>query len=227
MKRYIGLSFVWLMLLAVLPVQAQRPTRTRQFPKMYEEKPASIVIMPPINRTNFVEAKEYFYTTLYVPLCEKGYYVFSPYLTMELFRSESAYDSELYFDGNLAPFREVTGADAAMFTIVKQWDRDNLNGKLRVRAEFILRSTKTNETLYHREGLVTLDTEVDSEGDKPIGVLTDVLITALGTAMQDKVKAGRRCSGIVLSDMPIGPYSPRYGADGNEPAGASYVEVVE
>lgn len=145
MKRYIaGVSFLWLMLLAVLPVQAQRPTRVRQFPKMYEEKPASIVIMPPINRTNFVEAKEYFYTTLYVPLCEKGYYVFSPYLTMELFRSESAYDSELYFNGNLAPFREVTGADAAMFTIVKQWDRDNLNGKLRVRAEFILRSTKTN-----------------------------------------------------------------------------------
>lgn len=106
MKKYVGISLAWLVVLfTVLPTQAQRPTRIRQYPKMYDERPKSIVIMPPINQTNFVEAKEYFYTTLYVPLCEKGYYVFSPYLTMELFRSESAYDSELFVNGNLSPFR--------------------------------------------------------------------------------------------------------------------------
>ena len=61
---------------------AQTITRGNQYAKMYEEQPTSIVVMPPINQTNFVEAKDYFYTTMHMPLCEKGYYVYSPYLTM-------------------------------------------------------------------------------------------------------------------------------------------------
>ena len=36
-------------------------TRGTAYPKMYEEKPTSILIMPPINNTNAVEAKDYFY----------------------------------------------------------------------------------------------------------------------------------------------------------------------
>lgn len=121
----------------------------------------------------------------------------------------------------------MTGADAAMFTIIKSWERSNLIGKLCVGAEFILRSTRTNETLYHREGVVMLDMEVDSESDEPKDILTDMLITTLSTAMQDKVKVGRRCSGLVLGDMPVGPYSPQYGMDENEPAEAGYMEAVE
>ena len=50
-------------------------TLADKYPGMYEEQPVSIVIMPPINQTNHAEAKDYFYTTLYTPLCEKGYYV--------------------------------------------------------------------------------------------------------------------------------------------------------
>ena len=56
----------------------QQVTRSAQYPKMYEERPLAIAVMPPINQTNHVEAKDYFYTTLYAPLCEKGYYVYSP-----------------------------------------------------------------------------------------------------------------------------------------------------
>ena len=95
-------------------------TRGIQYAKLYDENPTSIVVMPPINQTDFVEAKEYFYTTLHKPLCEKGYYVFSPYMTMELFQTESAYDSEMFLEGDLTIFKNILGADAAMFTIIKK-----------------------------------------------------------------------------------------------------------
>ena len=124
-------------------------TRGVQYAQMYEEKPASIVIMPPINQTNSVEAKEFFYTTMYMPLTEKGYYVFSPYLTMEMLQSESAYDSDMFLEGDLRSFKYVLGADAAIFTIIKSWDRNSLMGYLTVGVEYILRSTATGETLYH------------------------------------------------------------------------------
>ncbi len=204
---------------------AQTITRGNQYAKMYEEQPTSIVVMPPINQTNFVEAKDYFYTTMHMPLCEKGYYVYSPYLTMEMFQSESAYDSEMFLEGDLTTFRNVLGADAAMFTIIKSWKRNNVGGKLTVGVEYILRSTKTGETIYKREGLIKVDTSVNS-GSGGFGALVDLVATAVSTALTDKVIAGRRCTAFVLSDMPEGKYSPLFEKDKELPAGESYIKAT-
>lgn len=205
---------------------AEQITRLSQYPKMYEEKPLSIAVMPPINQTNFVEAKDFFYTTLYAPLCEKGYYVYSPMMTMEMFQSESAYDAEQFIEADLSQFRNVLGADAAMFTIIKSWKRNNVGGKLTVGVEYILRSTKTGETLYKREGLISVDTSVNTGGKGLWGALADLAATALKTSATDKVVAGRRCTVYVLSDMPEGKYGTQYDKDQKLPAGKSYIKAT-
>ena len=94
MKNYLIVALAIILLSSC----AESITRGKQYAKLYEEKPVSIVVMPPINQTNAVEAKDFFYTTMYMPLCEKGYYVYSPYLTMEMFQTESAYDSEMFLE---------------------------------------------------------------------------------------------------------------------------------
>jgi len=221
MKKYIILGFIAL----VMSSCAHQITRGEQYPKMYEEKPLSIVIMPPINQTEHVEAKDYFYTTLYAPLCEKGYYVYSPMLTMEMFQTESAYDSELFIDKDLSQFRNVLGADAAMFTIIKSWKRNNVGGKLTAGVEYILRSTITGETIYKREGLIKVDTSING-GGSAIGALVGLVATAVNTAATDKVVAGRKCTAFVLSDMPVGKYSTMYEKDQSQPAGKSYVKAT-
>lgn len=195
------------------------------YPNMYEEKPLTIAIMPPINQTTHAEAKDYFYTTLYLPLCEKGYYVYSPYLTMEMFQQESAYDAEQFIGGDLTPFRDVLNADAAMFTIIKSWKRSNLGGKLTVDVEYILRSTKTGQTLYRREGNIKVDTSV-SGGSGGLGALVGMIATAVNTAATDKVVAGRKCNVFVLSDLPAGKYSSLYEKDMKNPAGKSFVKAT-
>ena len=201
-------------------------TLGEQYPGMYEEKPLTIAIMPPINQTTHAEAKEYFYTTMYMPLCEKGYYVYSPSLTMEMFQQESAYDAELFLEGDLTPFKNVLNADAAMFTIIKEWTRNNILGLMTVHIEYILRSTKTGQTLYSREGDITLDTSIDSGNKRGLGGLIDILATAINTAITDKVVAGRECTAFVLSDLPAGRYSPQYNNDSTKPAGDSFVRAI-
>ncbi len=220
MKNYILLA------LSILLLSSCAPTITRgvQYAKLYEEKPTTIVVMPPINQTNFVEAKEYFYTTMYIPLAEKGYYVYSPYMTMEMFQSESAYDSEMFLESDLGTFNKVLGADAAMFTIIKSWKRSNIGGKLTVGIEYILRSTKTGETLYQREGLISVDTSVRSGGGGAFGALLDLAATAIATATTDKVVAGRKCNVFVLSDMPEGKYGVNYEKDAQLPAGKRFLK---
>ncbi|MBQ5729070.1 MAG: DUF799 family lipoprotein [Bacteroidaceae bacterium] len=189
-----------------------------QYAKMYEEKPLTIAIMPPINQTTHAEAKDYFYTTLYQPLCEKGYYVFSPYLTMEMFQQESAYDAEMFLEGDVSTFGKVLGADAVMFTIIKDWKRKTALGYLDVNIEYVLRSTKTGEILYNREGDIRLDTSINA-GSSGLGALVSLVATAVNTAVTDKVIAGRRCNAYVLTDLPAGKYSPSHGVDSANPAG--------
>ena len=196
-----------------------------QYPAMYEEKPTTIAIMPPINQTTHAEAKDYFYTTMYLPLCEKGYYVYSPYLTMEMFQQESAYDAENFLEADLSVFRNVLGADAAMFTIIKDWKRNNIGGKLTVDVEYILRSTKTGQTLYTREGNIKVDTSVNN-GSGGFGALVGMIATAINTATTDKVIAGRKCNAFVLSDLPSGKYSELYEKDSKNPAGKKFIKAT-
>lgn len=197
------------LLLTAIVVVSCSSTKTmgEQYPAMYEEKPVTIAIMPPINQTTHAEAKDYFYTTMYLPLCEKGYYVFSPYLTMEMFQQESAYDAENFLEGDLSTFRRVLGADAAMFTIIKDWKRSNIGGKLTVDIEYILRSTKTGQTLYTREGNIKVDTSVNG-GNGGFGALVGLIATAINTAATDKVIAGRNVTHsyyliYLLANIPI------------------------
>lgn len=220
MKKYIFLAMVALLVSSC----SETISRGVQYPKMYEEKPLTIAVMPPINQTQHVEAKDYFYTTLYAPLCEKGYYVYSPMMTMEMFQAESAYDAEQFLEADLSQFRNVLGADAAMFTIIKSWKRSNILGSLTAGVKYILRSTKTGQTLYEREGLIDIDTSVRSSSGGLLGSLASLAATAINTASTDKVVAGRKCTVFVLSDMPAGQYSPLHGKDQNMPAGKSYVK---
>lgn len=221
MKKIIGI----IMAVVSLASCSTPTTLSQQYPGMYEEKPLSIAIMPPINQTTHAEAKDYFYTTMYMPLCEKGYYVYSPYLTMEMFQQESAYDAEMFLEADLTPFRNVLDADAAMFTIIKDWRRNNIGGMLTVKIEYILRSTKTGQTLYTREGEIKVDTSIDG-GSGGFGALVGMIATAINTAATDKVVAGRKCTAFVLTDLPAGKYSPMHEKDASNPAGKKFIKAI-
>ena len=145
---------------------------------------------------------------------------------MEMLQQESAYDAELFLETDLTLFYTVMDADAAMFTIIKQWSRDHIGGELTVDIEYILRSTKTGQTLYHKEGYITVNTNLSDSNSEGRDVLIDMVATAINTAMTDKVVAGRKCNAYVLSDMPAGRYSPLYGKDANRPGTKSFIKAT-
>ena len=124
-------------------------TKSQAYPEIYKQKPLAVLIMPPINRSTAVEAKEYFHTTLNVPIANAGYYVIPPFLSMEILKRESAYDSELFIDRpSLEIFRDIFGADIALFTIISKWDKSSVASNVKVEIEYIAKSTLTNQVLY-------------------------------------------------------------------------------
>ncbi len=187
---------------------------------MYEEKPVSVLLMPPINRSTAVEAKEYFYSTLMTPVAEHGYYVIPPFISMEILKRESAYDAERFLEAPLKKFGQLYGADVALFTVIHKWDKSALFNTITIDVEYIFRSVDTGATLYKRRGAIVYDTSVASGGGSIWALVAKVAVNAIATAATDYVPVSRQCNNYTLSDMPAGKYHKDFGLDGDKPAGA-------
>lgn len=188
-------------------------SRESAYAKIYTESPRAILLMPPINETNQVELKENFYATLLTPLSERGYYVFSPFLTQELLQQEGVNNAEELLEANLAPFQRIFGADAALFTVIHRWEKQALNARILFDISYHLRSLKTGDNLFDRRVSGELDTSSYNSSGGLWGGLAQLITDMLVTALTDKVVAARLANREILVDLPAGPYHPRYRQD--------------
>ena len=186
-------------------------TRESQYAKMYEEKPITLLVMPPINNSTNVEAKDLLYTSISRPLVEAGYYVISPLLAMDVLKAESAYDSELFFDAPLTRFQNYFGADAVVFSIIDTWAKKGTGIETKIR--YVIKSAYSNEILFDRSCDLYLDLSIDSGANGLLGALVDLAASAINTAATDHIKAARKANYYILSDIPRGKYSPDYMLD--------------
>lgn len=225
MKKILFLSIAILIAFSSCTTTSKIPKSTA-YEGIYSEKPLSVLLMPPINRSTNVEAKEYFHSTLNIPIANAGYYVVPPFLSMEILKRESAYDSELFLDGSLKKFKEVFGADMAVFTIIHTWKKSGLAAKVYVEVEYIIKSTQTNEVLYTRTGAVTYDASINSGAGGLAGALIDIAASAINTAATKHVDVARACNAYTFKDLPAGKYSTTYGTDGAEMSGLKEYKVM-
>lgn len=215
MKLFKYINFI--LLAVLLSSCAAKTIKATAFKEIYEQKPASVIVMPPINKTTNVEAKEYFYNTLGYEIAEDGYYVFPQFITMELLKEESAYDSELFVDRNdLGIFNQMFGADLILFTTIHKWSKSHIGGKVTVDVEYTLKSSKDTSILYNRRGNVLVDTSVSTGGGGLAGLAVSMLATAISTANTEYVDVAKIANSYTLQTLPKGKYHPNYGLDGNE-----------
>ena len=224
MKRYLIILVVAALAFAGCSV-TEPVAKSNAYKGMYDEDPLTVLLMPPINRSTNVEAKEYFHSSLNVPIANSGYYVIPPFLSMEILKRESAYDAELFLNSSLKKFGEVFGADVALFTIINKWDKSAIASKVDIEVEYVLKSVESNEVLYSRKGAVTYDTSVSTGGSGAIGLLADLAASAINTAATKYVDVARSCNAYTFSDLPAGKYHEKHNIDGEEPAGEKEFKV--
>lgn len=183
-------------------------TRESQYASLYENMPATILVMPPINNSSNVEAKDLLYTSISRPLVEAGYYVISPLLAMDVLKSESAYDAELFIDKPLTMFRDYFGADAVVFSQIDDWTKRGLGIETKIR--YIIKSTITNEILFDRSCDLYLDLQQNSGTGSTFSAFVDLVASVIVTATTDHIVAARKANYYIFKDMPHGKYSPLY-----------------
>lgn len=194
-------------------------TRGTQYAAMYEDMPVTVLVMPPINNTSNVEAKDLLYTSISRPLAEAGYYVISPSISMEILKQESAYDAELFIDKPLRQFHDFFGADAVVFSIIDSWAKQGLGINTKIR--YLIKSTRTDEILFDRSCDLFLDLSADSgKASKEKGlldVLVDLAVGVLNTALTDQIEAARKANYFIFRDLPVGKYDNLYLQDQDFP----------
>jgi len=191
-------------------------TKGEAFPKMYEEKPLSILVLPPINESTSPDAKEYYSTTIAEPLSFAGYYVFPIEIVNEVLKQEGIYDTELIVDLDASKFKEYFGADAVLFTRIIEWNTSYyvVGGNVKVHIAFDLVSTNTGELLWSYNGKLTVDTTGDGNNiGGAAGLLLQLAETAVKTAAQDYTPLAKKVNTTVLTTIPFGVYHAQHGTD--------------
>jgi len=216
------IGFALLLLFTGCALQ-QLPTLQDTYPKMYQNPPVSILILPPINNSTAVEAKEYFACSLAEAVGSKGYYTFPVEAVFDVLRDEGLYDTETYTPVILNNIQKYFGADAVLITTINRWDKAWLGtrGSLKIEAEFALLSTSTAEVLWN----ITANTQVsmESSSDNLLGAMIE---SAIKTAVEDYFPNSHKANLQTMDTaLPWGKHHPEFGTDAGKLA--SPLKIVE
>jgi hypothetical protein len=188
-------------------------TKATAYPKIYEEKPLNVLILPPINLSTAPEAKEYFSSTLSETASETGYYFLPMEVSNAFLQYEGLYDTEVINDEVLPQFKEYLDADAVLITKILEWDKAYyvIGGNVTVNLDFMLRSTVSGDTLWNFKQRIVYDTSGNNNN-----LLVSLVETAIKTAAQDYVPIAKVINKKVFSTTPKGKYHPRYNLDSED-----------
>lgn len=207
----LSLGMIVLSTTGCAPKQPKIITKGEAFPKMYEQQPKSLLILPPMNESTDAEAKDYYLTTVEKPFGMMGYYVFPTEIVSDVMKQEGIVNTEILYGMPLNKIQEYFGADAVLYTTIKKWHVSYIviDASLTVSIESKIVSTKTSEVLWSYSGTVVqpLGTQTDNS---LAGLLIKVVATAIATASADYVKYAHIANGRLLTALPVGPYHQLY-----------------
>jgi len=218
MKRLcLPLAFAGLVLTVACVPPAAAPNR--DYSKFRAEDPASILVIPVVNRTVDVPAAGYCLSTLSIPVAERGYYVFPTFLVKRLLEDDGLSDASLVHKADPRRLGELFGADAILYVTINKWDAKYavLTTSVEVDFDYVLKSGKTGETLWsaHEGFIYAPDTQ---RSGNPLADLIAMAVTASITKAAPNFlplahKANNAAFNPAHRGLPAGPHLEQHGKD--------------
>ncbi|PTX97758.1 GNA1162 family protein [Opitutus sp. ER46] len=179
-----------------------------------QSRPASILVLPPINASSDVRATYSVYTAMTRPISELGYYVFPLVVVDQMMKENGLTMPADMHQAPPAKLREVFGADAALYVTVQEYGSKYMLvvADTFVRARAVLVDLRTGTTLW--EG------SVYAQAGGQSGLL-EALVTQVLNKLTDQAHmvATVACYQLVTPPGPPGqgllrgPRHPEYGKD--------------
>jgi hypothetical protein len=185
-------------------------------------KPRSILVLPPINNTNEVNATYGMLSQMTMPLAEGGYYVVPVAEMEETFRHNGLTTPNDIQDVALAKLRSIFGADAALYTKITEYGSSYrvIASKTEVAAEAKLVDLRSGETLWSGSAKANgSETGVNVGVGSGLVSLVTVAVQHIANVAGDKTwdVAGLTSQRLLATGganaLLYGPRSPKYGTD--------------
>ncbi len=166
---------VLLAVLTTLGGCANRAITPYDYAAFKTARPASILVLPPLNTSPDVKATYSMMSQTTVPLAESGYYVFPVALVAETFKQNGLTTANDIHELPIDKLRQIFGADAALYINVKQYGTSYvvLASETRVTAEARLIDLRSGATLWN--GIASASS---GEGRNNSGGLIGMLVAA-------------------------------------------------
>lgn len=187
-------------------------------PEYSQEKPRSVVVLPPVNHAKDLRASESVYPHVYVALASKGYEVPAPSVVQEVLRDNGVSDWGLVQEIPVGKLAEVFGTDAALFLDIHDYGTHYqiVRTVARVDVQGRLVSLKTGRLLWEgRAKFESADQDTSSLGAMLINALVSQVVRdssnfayhVAGTAVNQLIWARK---------LPAGALCPEVGKEGTD-----------
>ena len=182
-------------------------------------KPATLLVMPPVNESPEVNATSGVWSHATLPLAEAGYYVMPITLVDETFRQNGVNTANDAQDIPSTKLREFFGADAAVYMKIKKYGTSYavLASETRVEVEARIVDLRNGELLWQGNAVATSAEEQQQSQGGLIGLLVTAIVKQIiGTATDASYRyagiANQRLLGAPRYNGVLpGPRSPNYG----------------
>lgn len=189
-----------------LDAAAKRITAER-FRDSCADRPLTVAILPPVNNSTKVEAKEAFYLTPGYELCRCGYYVCPPMLMFDILKNEGVYDTEQLTERHYAAFNGHFGVDAVLRTTIMDWKKAAIANSVDVVINYKLVSTRTGSVLWNKTAAVSAKVKINSGGGGLLGLVVNAVASRIATVTAIKeIELAWECNSLSLA-LPSSVYT--------------------
>lgn len=210
------------LLLAALSLGACATKPKYDYSAFRESRPASILVLPPLNSSVDVNATYSVLSQATAPLAESGYYVFPVTLVDEAFKQNGMTAAADIHQVPANKLREIFGADAALYIDIKAYGTTYavISSESRVTAEAKLLDLRSGKTLWEGRATASSAESDNNNSGGLVGLLVKAVVNQIigNLSNRDHGIAGIASQRLLTAGMPngilYGPRSPAYLKDG-------------
>ncbi len=201
----------------VMLITACASNKGYDYSAFIQNKPRSILVLPPLNTSPDVRAPYSMMATVTRPLAESGYYVFPVALVDQTFRENGMSEPGEMHQASAAKLSEVFGADAVLYITVNEYGAKYVlvDSQVVVSASARLVDLRSGQQLWEGKASASNAEGRDSGGTGLAGILITALIRQVANNLGDQgYPIARITSDRLLSarhgGLLPGPRSPDY-----------------
>jgi hypothetical protein len=199
---------------------AGQPRQATDYTAFKQSRPASILVLPPLNASPDVNAPFSVLAQTTMPLAESGYYVIPVTLMAETFKQNGLNAAEDIHAVAPTKLRDIFGADAALYITIQRYGSTYtvLDSAAVVTAGAKLVDLKTGTLLWSGSASASSAERNNNSGGGLVGLLVTAVVKQIMNSVTDASHpvagiASQRLLTARPDGMLYGPRSPQYGKD--------------